>query len=275
MATFLGIPREIRDNIYLLVLLSEISPPISVLEAQCGRQLSTRIKYKCCQEIHFPIGPLPPASYGLLSVCRQVHAEMKDAISLLKKGGPPRYKIDGVFDHEYASYWKWISIPYFSPHIDTVDVDIRFFGAVSEEELREALVVYHYHVITLQLLSLFERFLERGPQFSAPERSSKLRVRALNVNIISTNGIPAIKRLSAEKLGSGDFSGAKYLPSPEGVADEINDDIHTVVSHGVDFIGFVDHINVSVDGRLKQHWDFTLENWRDNLPPTQPGCWAD
>lgn len=264
MGTLLKLPREIRHLIYLRVLTSELAPPTSPRVTRGERELS-RKQGDMPNEggNYYPLRPFPSVTSGLLLLCRQVYAEVRDTIALLKVSMPLRYKIDIMFDHEFFAYPTWLSIPYPSAHINTVDVDLRYFGATLTEEPGRRLCGGNCQLMTWQLLRLLERFLVRGPDFLAPATGLKLQVRVVNINIRSTFERDDVEfgPLSApqEELDTRHLGGVRELPSSDYLRDTIHRDIFFFFGCEVeeaDLIGeCVDHIKISIDGQSTKSWD--------------------
>lgn len=252
MSTFLSVPREIRDNIYLFVLLSESPAPTP---PWLRRSEPPQHEYDKFVGISYPLAPPPLASYALLLACRQVSAEVQDIISILKNTVPLRYKIDAVFDGQNFSYWTWVSMPYFSLHIDIVDVELRFFGAILTDDPERQVGEYTSdNRLTRQLYVLLFRFMEHGPRFLAPKARSELQMRVMNVNIPRTNEIhlPNMKSVEIDRSG---FSPTLGRPSPESVSYEIYSDLRVFNRPDYDLSENIERINILVDGKLQHEWE--------------------
>lgn len=272
MGSLLNLPREIRDLIYLLILVSERPPP-SLWAVRHEREFSRREAEgrpgDLNRGIYYPLQPFIPATHGLVLACRQTHAEVRDTIALLKDTTPLRYKVDCMLDHEFCIYPTWLSIPYLSPCVDTVDVDIRHFGAFFTEKPGHRFFTGSLKIMRYQLLWGLNRFLVHGPNFLGPKTSSKLQVRTININIVSTPErddleIPESSVTPQNEFYLCDSGWLEDLPSfkklGSGIRLRVSNMLHRAVSEANLLIECVNHMTLSVDGELVEGWDFQTKS---------------
>ena len=166
MASLLGIPRELRDNIIELVLLFTHTP----LDYP-GAALQHRVPLIDIDYRSWEYGPcnnlyekqdFVPTSLPLLLVNRQLYAETRAALQRLPEGHS--YLLDVMLVDEAELWPTWLSVPVLVDRVDSVLAKFRIFGNQQND----------YHSVLdpgdaspLQLVwcfyCLLERFLRRGP----------------------------------------------------------------------------------------------------------------
>jgi hypothetical protein len=279
MRSLLSIPRELRDLIYLHVLVSELPPPSSPWAARRRQGLSRKQAEDETYDERgnfYPLRPIFSTAYGLLLVCRQFHTEVQGIIALLEANTPLRYKIDCMLDYDFYIYPTWLSVPYLSSHVDTVDVDMRVFGASFDEDPERRLCSGTLGSLSHQLWKMLDRFLVRGPDPWAPKTGSKLKVRVINVNMVPTSECDDLRiEPSATPREGHDTRGLSHfrnLPSLQSFCSRINEGLLYLTrpqcAKNESIIECVDYINISVNGKLKNTWDLTREECRANQPST-------
>ncbi|RYP42899.1 hypothetical protein DL770_011941 [Monosporascus sp. CRB-9-2] len=208
MAVLLNIPRELRDLIIRLVLLSGRPAPIDYHDAS--------------------------------SLNRQLHRETKDALERIPGRGRS-YSLDLMLAREELLWPTWTLLPAYAQHVDSVDVTVRVVGG-----MRGALPTYHklnrWHsifsgadggppVAVWLFYSVLERFLKAGPvgrtldpklgeyrrsgrYYSEEEITNlgfldrKITVKHLNIDCVS----PADETVLADPESSRDWWYMRRLP---------------------------------------------------------------
>jgi hypothetical protein len=195
MASFLGLPREIRDRVIEFVISHRADPPQSQ-DAVGERTTLHDIEYYSPTEGQgvYYAAPIPViGTYSLLAVNRQIREETLDAIRRF----PTVCECDVIIMQEEDLYVTWTYIPpLFRPHpqlgFETNDFKVSFTirqmgscqkvsNGFEDQALQDDTLPGR---TTCYLISLFEHFIRCGP-FRASEsiydRDDRIHTAIINV----------------------------------------------------------------------------------------------
>lgn len=190
MDSLLGIPRELRDNIIELILLSTHIPPDYPGTALRHRVPLIDIDYRSweygpCNNL-YEKQDFVPASLPLLLVNRQLCMETKAALQRLPEGHS--YLLDVMLVDEAELWPTWLSVPVLVDRVDSVLAKFRIFGNLQDD--------YHSVIdpgdasppqLVWCFYSLLERFLRRGPVGQRRMRSTdrNITIKTLTLDFLS------------------------------------------------------------------------------------------
>ncbi|KAI9709885.1 MAG: hypothetical protein M1812_007593 [Candelaria pacifica] len=213
MPHLLTLPQEIRDIVYEYIF-ALVDPPTERSPVTSGRPRkqihgdssdpNVEFGERCNQ---YPLMPLPISSTSLLLTNRQLKAEVTFFMQSLEKTHALVYQLDCLILHEQYLYPTWLSIPYLSESIASVQVTFRVEGKCSPAR-RSAWRAgdggpsyLGVGYLVWSLFALLRRFLIRGPHFLGPCLSTsnrKLCVREILLNVVMPE-IPSHKDGWAEE----------------------------------------------------------------------------
>jgi hypothetical protein len=156
--TFLQIPVEIRDRIYLSVLRQE---NISTASSQSRtRSKSPREPY-CPSFLSYQVDALPGivSTLGLLSSCHQIRAELQQALIRedLNERKKPIFKLDCKMERHLISP-TWITLPTSLAAAHRLEINIRVrYMRWSDTG--------HFIVLFPRVFELLHRLFNHGPHF--------------------------------------------------------------------------------------------------------------
>ncbi|KAH7343004.1 hypothetical protein BKA65DRAFT_302956 [Rhexocercosporidium sp. MPI-PUGE-AT-0058] len=283
---FLRLSREIRDLIYLTVLESTDDAPST--PASCGPRLDLGYQghkgsdwadpctYKqppldfgtLSQWNRYSETPVYVNSRSLLLVNRQIHAEMKEAISCFKVPHGLKYILDCIIENEFLVYPTWLYVPAVSSRVDIVETQIRACGDWLEKKRSgwRAGCGGFSHLIW-DLLELLQRFLVRGPDFLSQPKEGGVKVGVLVLNILTPEE-PEGGFLPIENFIYGNER-EHGLIHPESIAQMLDMHMNTLlryacggvkererITYHVMKLGeFLERIEIRVDGNERSSWD--------------------
>ena len=121
----MSLSRELRDNIYDVLLLSHREAPLipenSGLRKRPGEYDQEIFEY--CN--FYPAEPLDSPTSSLQLSCRQIHNEVQDAISRLQALAKLTYKLDCMLVNEVELHPTWLSFPAFQSEIPKLEVELQ------------------------------------------------------------------------------------------------------------------------------------------------------
>lgn len=276
MPKFLDLSRELRDIIYTAVLGSELSPPSSPAESGDRKRTSGRggldeEAFEYCNM--YSLQPVPVSSSALLRTNRQIHTELAEIISRVKKSKTLRYKLDCLMLDERLIYPTWLSVPALSSSVASVEVDFRLFGDCNGKRSGWAGGDGAPSVIIWSLFALLKRFLLRGPDFlSPPKPGRKIKIGVLVLNVITPSPLSAkgfIPREvpSHQRLHRGRRKG---MIDPEVVPGEMESHMGYLLDGSKDmapYAGIVYNrvriIRFCLDGDERKVWDLAVSAAHD------------
>lgn len=255
MAHLLGLPRELRDMIYMQVILWERARP-TLGEAHWlfrfrrifEPQSSIRGEYGC----GYALEGAPSTCANFLRCNRQIYAEMSVAIARARSEGLLAVKLDCIAEDESFHYFTWLAAPlvqtmpaasegksrmvpgwadrimdrYLScPHrvlsttlIHTLWIDIRLVGDRSAKWLRNSSPPDR---TSWAICAALKRIFEKGPDFSNyKDAPNSIAVDELVLNVVPSPYVPEEKYLEEDFPMDGVSSG---LVHPRTVARELVD----------------------------------------------------
>jgi len=233
MPTLLGLPRELRDEIILLVLLTPPSLPNN------AERKASNYPYASvyANRIHYLVSEINyrPTALGLLLTCHQLCAETQNAISRSRLV----FNVDLAIVNEC---WLWPTWRFIStkthPCLDRMNINLQlcctpedraFQTGFSERHERSS---FRVDPIIQTLCGFLQRFLSLGAASNITTRMETglmknnrefkrdLRIRRLHVNVCTTP--PKDERLSHEQVPGRVIDGLKHLTNdPLYAADGI------------------------------------------------------
>ncbi|KAL8976945.1 MAG: hypothetical protein Q9205_007159 [Flavoplaca limonia] len=182
--TIFSLPREIRDEIYDLVLNSPRTPP------SCPQQAGVRYeevigmkRYGC--ELASILYPSPNSDHGsgsvLSQVNRQLRQESRDFITNPYLTSSVTSKLDAML--QGPRLWlSWTSVPHSMPKMDNLEIDLRIFdtpddGGIFCSSIRAQNVV-------IMLLRAIDLLLDYGPSFRCQDDALGLKVDTLTIILL-------------------------------------------------------------------------------------------
>ncbi|RYP13070.1 hypothetical protein DL767_010943 [Monosporascus sp. MG133] len=177
MTVLLEIPRELRDLIIRLVLLSGRPAPIDYRDASRLTRAPIEDVYFASWHgssgIRYEPKSTTPAATPLLLVNRQLHLETKHALERIPERGRS-YSLDLMLVKEELLWPTWTLVPAYAQHVDSVDVRVRVVGASAMRVLPGFHKWNQWHSIfaggdggpplaVWLFYSVLERFLKAGP----------------------------------------------------------------------------------------------------------------
>ncbi|KAH8698226.1 hypothetical protein GQ44DRAFT_718264 [Phaeosphaeriaceae sp. PMI808] len=189
MPIFFDFPRELRDAIYKVILLTPLSSPSSPEECRTSRSYysighpndSANIGYECVGYV------LPRVSCSaLLLVNHQIHFEVREILDGLIARKELVYKLDCMIENMGRLYATPLLIPVITSWVNKIEIDIRFFGDYQLQRGCAALWGF-------SLVCFLNRFLTRGPNLLFPPKNpeqSKVYVDTIALNFLTLPEVP-------------------------------------------------------------------------------------
>ncbi|KIW04184.1 uncharacterized protein PV09_04495 [Verruconis gallopava] len=180
MVTFITLPREIRDEIYEILLLLPIlnaAPSVADVQKANTRRDSEHVS---ARNIRYPSQrPTKNPIVSLLLANRQLHDEASLAIERYQKCGGVALVLDLLLEGNKWFYPTWISILPYAPVVQRIRIQIRNFAASDEAGGHPFSAVW-------RLGHLCNNYLKRGPALVDGEDFQRtIIVEHLTVDIIS------------------------------------------------------------------------------------------
>lgn len=178
--TFLLLPRETRDRIYLCVLRSSVQiPPSTPDQDVIERSTYSRDRY-CPSFVAYEMDKLPGIvpSLGLLRCCQQTRSELQELITHEDRNEcqQPLYRLDCILQ-AYRISTTWIALPTSLVYVHRLEISIRAFTLYKVDSLEQAgqqgllRLLFPFRTI----YDLLYRLFNHGPRFyechSRPNRT--------------------------------------------------------------------------------------------------------
>ena len=191
--SFMTLPREIRNQIYVLVIHLERDAPRPPLDGRImtnyyANQMERLLHHGYMRPsdiVHCENEPFPLPYTSLLCANRQIRAEIHEALAVLSKSGNLTYKIDIMVD-KWDVYATWLSVPAPTKHLAELRVDFRRVGDSSSARW----VGPGGPGATIKTLSaLLSRFIAHGPAFfgEADAAVAETQFKLLTLRVIDTD----------------------------------------------------------------------------------------
>ncbi|KAJ9647882.1 hypothetical protein H2201_001248 [Coniosporium apollinis] len=289
MSSFLGLPRELRDQIYELVLDSPNAAPSSpkCYQGNSAELLKHETPYIESSYCNYLPRALPlTASRSLLRLNHQVRNETLAMLSYLSATRGSRYVLDIMIADEVRLYPTWLlipSTPAVNPHIDKVSVTFRIFGDCGEQRSGWQISDGGPGEMVWGLHALIQRFLSYGPEWRGRCRLAQypvITLGTLNLNVLSPR--EPVKRAFRRSIRRrSDDTGTLH---PEAVMSAMRLGMDILLSraedaeaHGRLLYERVQRVRLSLDGKVRKVWDLSVlaamevtdRNWRVRLPDNQ------
>jgi hypothetical protein len=178
MSGLLSLPAELLDGIVEPVLLGEQPPPTTIEEARQTRlsvdpkpRRMTPFLSRHRKEVLYGSSAVASNAAPLLRTNKHPSAKTRQAISRLFPQGP-KYKLDVMVVDDSHLWPTWLSVPYLTEQVQSVEVTFRVFGLdVSNNGGSSAPRTDARETIVWCLYALLEQFLHYGPYPSTSIRS--------------------------------------------------------------------------------------------------------
>lgn len=227
MPIFLDLPRELRDAIYKVILLTPLSSPSSPEECRTSRSYygigrpndSANIGYEC-------VGYALPriSNSSLLLVNHQIHSEVREILDGLIVRKELVYKLDCMVENVGRLYATPLLIPVVTSRVDKIEIDIRFFGDYQLQ--RGCAAMWGF-----SLVCFLNTFLTYGPNLLFPPKNpeqSKIYVDTIILNFLTLPKVPEWMASSTLLVRPGE----ETLEKPKGREAElrmVEREIHAMI----------------------------------------------
>ncbi|KAL8995628.1 MAG: hypothetical protein Q9169_004671 [Polycauliona sp. 2 TL-2023] len=186
-SVFFKLPREIRDEVYTLVLNDPVAPPLSPHNA--GVRYKENIDEECGFDRGAVFYPLPTNRFGFtfaLSCCnRQLRQEVHDLVTKPHLPKSVTYKLD-VMLQGYRLWPTWIAPCYPATTIDRLQIDLRLFDVLyGGQSFWGCGGPGAAYVVLFRALN---RLLHHGPAFLHHDASHTLKINTLIINVMHGYG---------------------------------------------------------------------------------------
>lgn len=177
--SFLTLPRELRDEIYISLLLqSKLPPPASPSEAGPLRKLA-QFPFFIHQRMYYTDTLPPIPSLSLLSCCRQTRREVQATLGrkdLAERRRATVYELDCMVQDSNA--WPtWTRLPGSLARVHMLEVNLRFFPSRAGRRPADG---FRFRPV----LYLLQRLLLYGARFcSAEARCPEIRIEVLVLSV--------------------------------------------------------------------------------------------
>ena len=173
-SSFLALPRELRENIYLFLLSERHQIPMD--PSQTGGRI------EIASNTYFETQPPRPALLQLKLCSKQLHAEATDFIRLHQDSLSPQAHLDMLVVGA-AIYPTWFYLPLTTTLDPTLDICFRVFSPQGWKEpfKEDADAVYR------ALWLLFRNLVFKGVYFSAPLENYTRRLNSKAYGFIYTS----------------------------------------------------------------------------------------
>ena len=161
--TFLLLPREIRDRIYIYALrnLDRVPPPTP---DQAGNRSRNPFENYCPSFLAYEPNILPKIvpSFGLLGCCHQIRSEVQELIVLEDKNvrKRPFFQLDCLLER-YRILPTWIAIPTSLVNVYRLEVNIRLLHMSPDDSQGRQ----QYVIPFPRIYDLLYRLFNHGPTF--------------------------------------------------------------------------------------------------------------
>ncbi|KAH8654543.1 hypothetical protein BGZ60DRAFT_418731 [Tricladium varicosporioides] len=187
MPGLLSIPREIRDEIYALIVPEDLASSKS-RDLQKERKRISFDKenpdtYFGEESVRYPVHTSLPPTFSLLQTSRQIRTEIMDS---LKRLGPVKYKVNFTDRRDKGTLSPtWISVPCFKDKVDVLEVHWKIktrkttsvFSFNGDDECENS--VYGFGTC----LALAQRFVERGVYLLSKKKRNKMHIGLLAMHL--------------------------------------------------------------------------------------------
>lgn len=308
MASLMSLPRELRDQIGIHVILAESERPD--LNQSFDDLINSRVQYKkpsleavCKVVLYLPQDSLKRC-LPLLLVNRQLCTETLANLALLAKR--PSYSLDIIVLDEVLLLPTWLSVPVLSTSLDIVDVTFRISGSYDArkefdpEMNRKGLYTRWSHykgfrggdggppAMSWQVYAILERFIKVGPasEVEDDEMHKHITAKCIRIDFQTPAGVPKdkfVKPLS----GHGVFGSRKEkrggVLDPGYLAEYVAGDLgrmlntsgDTWFSCGQILYEHLDELVLYRDGTEFQRWDVAEQLGSLKDYPKSPGSVRD
>lgn len=161
--TFLSLPREARDRIYLYVFHSSIQTPPSTPDEVGERETDAHDRY-CPSHVAYETEKLPGIvpSFGLLSCCHQTRSELQEFITREDRNErkQPLYQLDCILER-FHIVPTWVLLPSSLAHVHRLEVNIRVFYVYNSQSHEQKQLFIRFPGI----FDLLYRLFNHGPHF--------------------------------------------------------------------------------------------------------------
>lgn len=120
---FLDLSRELRDNVYEVVLLSSRPPPSSPECEGAWKNSGSMVRSSFEYHNHYSADGYQSTSAPLLRTCRQINEEVAEAVVRLTKLNHLLYRLDLMLLDERKLSIIWLAFPHSTTNIPRLDVD--------------------------------------------------------------------------------------------------------------------------------------------------------
>ncbi|EON61394.1 hypothetical protein W97_00608 [Coniosporium apollinis CBS 100218] len=270
MPCFLNIPRELRDQIYELVLDSPNAAPSSpkCYQGNSAELLKHETPYIELSYCNYAPRDLPlSASRSLLRLNHQVRDETLAMLSHLTTTRGSRYVLDIMIEDEVRLYPTWLLIPCspaVNPHIDTVSVTFRIFGDMREQRSGWEISDSGPGETVWGLHALIQRFLSYGPEWRGRCRLAQypiITLGTLDLNVLSPPA-PVEGAFRATLRRRSEDTGTLH---PKAVVSAMRFGMDILLSraeeaeaHGRLLYERVQRVRLSLDGKVRKVWDLSV-----------------
>ncbi|XTI89450.1 hypothetical protein V2W45_1402670 [Cenococcum geophilum] len=272
MPIFFDFPRELRDAIYKVILLTPLSPPFSPEECRTARSHysigrpndSANIGYEC-------VGYLLPriSSSALLLVNHQIHSEVREILDGLIARKELVYKLDCMVENVGRLYATPLLIPVITSWVNKIEIDIRFFGDYQLQ--RGCAALWRF-----SLVCFLNRFLTQGPNLFFPPKNpeqSKIYVNTIALNFLTLPEVPEWMKSSTLFVRPGEETLEKPKGREAGLR-MVEREMHAVIDpppmmlreNGI-ICEHVYCIKSLDDGKTRREWDMVEIKSRSSAAP--------
>jgi hypothetical protein len=188
MSYLLGIPREIRDEIYELTLRDPLQsskdPNLQRDRKRIAFEPTDPETHYGENRVCYPMQTSAPPAQGLLSAARQLRTEFLETV---KRLGPIRYKVDVSSRQDNGLITPtWIAVPLFTDRIDILDAQWRY-----RNKKTSSVATFNGDDITAwgqgfsATLAMLQRFIERGVYLLSKKKRKNIHIGLLAINMDS------------------------------------------------------------------------------------------
>jgi hypothetical protein len=196
MATFLTLPREIRDQVCDILLREPLlQPPPKITDVRKANTLRDPDDWSARKIRYSSQAPAKCLLEPLLFVNRQLHDEVHEAIHHFQKCGGAAYSLDLLLEASGLYYPTWIQVAPYSLPIHTMHIQIRPFIENSSADIDPFIGAW-------RLGHLINSFLKNWLTLIDDRRQTKtIIVENLIINIIAD---PSLRKTGVSASRSAD-----------------------------------------------------------------------
>jgi hypothetical protein len=256
MSHLLGIPREIRDEIYELTLnepLQSFKDRSLQRDRKCGSSTTFPTQPESLhgeKQVCYPLRTSLPPAHGLLLAGRQLRAELLETVKRMRL---MRYKVDISSREDNGLIAPtWIAVPLFTDRIDVLEAQWRF-----RAKKTSSIATFDGDDITAwgsgfnATLAMLQRFVERGVYLLSKKKRRSIHIGLLDINMDTPTDMPReqIEIMIDEIVRSVDewMIGEEYFGWDDN-RKEREDGQFDLLS------GKIDRLRFRVNGVLKHEW---------------------